>query len=358
MKIGILGLPSSGTSTMFSIVAGQEASVGTARPDKPRVATVKVPDERIDWLSAHYRPKKTTYTDVEFVDFAGVRTGATPGQAFSPAFLNVLRTMDGLLMTIRMFHDESVFHPEGSIDAARDVAMIDTEFMLADLQVAESRRDRLRKNVARGLKDDARELELLERVVAQLEDGNPLSSLSLGAEDEACLRGYSFLTLKPVVILLNVDENGFSRADELASNLASVARERSIVSLCASVEQEIAQLDPDDQLEFLQDVGLSEPARTRLIRVCFELLGLICFFTVGDDEVRGWTLRRGSTALKAAGRIHSDLERGFIRAEVFAYQDLRRLGDLPNVKKEGLWRLEGKEYVVRDGDVLCIRFNA
>lgn len=357
MKMGILGLPSSGKSTVFGILSGEDAAGAVTRPDKPRVAMVKVPDPRIDWLSALYKPKKTIYTDVEFVDFAAIRAGGSPGEAFPPAFLSILRTMDGLLMTVRLFEDENVFHPEGSLDAARDVALMDTEFILADLQVAESRLDRLTKNVARGLKDDAKEQALMERVKTHLENEAPLSTLELKPDELALLRNYSFLTLKPAVILLNLDDAGFRRAADEVAKLADVARGRPVLPLSAVMEEEISRLDPDDQKVFLEDLGLTEPARARLIRQCHDLLGLICFFTVGEDEVRAWTLRRGEPAVKAAGRIHSDLERGFIRAEIFGYEDLHRLGDVPTVKKEGLWRLEGKEYVVRDGDIVCIRHN-
>jgi len=355
--MGVIGLPSCGKSSVFGILSGETGAGALTSPDKPRVATVKVPDPRVDWLTDYYQPRKTVYTDVEFVDFAAIRSSKKPGETFSPQFLATLRTMDGLQLTTRAFEDEAVFHPEDTVDPARDVTIIDAEFILADLAVVESKADRLRKNVQRGLKDDAKELELLERIQAHLEAERPVRTFDLKADEEQILRGFAFLTAKPTVILLNLDEGQFAAAAEHVARLVEVAAGRPCLPLSARIEEEIAQLAPEDQQVFLADLGLDEPARARLIRQCFELLGLIGFFTVGEDEVRAWTLRSGQPAVKAAGRIHSDLEKGFIRAEVFAYEDLRRLGDVPTIKKEGLWRLEGKEYVVRDGDVLCIRHN-
>ena len=357
MKMGIIGLPSSGKSTIFGILSGEMGAGAVTSHDKPRISTVKVPDDRVDWLSAYYKPQKTTFSDVEFVDFAAIRSSKRPGETFSPQFLATLRTMEGILMTVRLFDDEAVYHPDGSIDALRDISFIDAEFLLADLAVIEAKVDRLAKNVKRGLKDDQKELELLERVKSHLEAEQPMRTFKMTEQEEAALRGYAFLSGKPTVILLNLDEEQFQKADEYAEKVKEIAANRPVLPLSAQIEEEIAQLDREDQLAFLSDLGQTEPARDRLIKQCFELLGLIVFFTVGEDEVRAWTLRNGLPAVKAAGCIHSDLEKGFIRAEVFAFEDLKRLKDVPTVKKEGLWRLEGKEYVVRDGDVICIRHN-
>ena len=316
VKMGIIGLPSSGKSTIFGILSGETGAGALTSPDKPRISTVKVPDDRVDWLSGYYKPAKTTYSDVEFVDFAAIRSSKRPGETFSPQFLATLRTMDGLLLTARVFEDESVYHADGSVDALRDISFIDAEFLLADLAVVEAKVDRLSKNVRRGLKDDQKELELLERVKAHLEAEKPMRIFEMTEQEASALRGYAFLSGKPTVILLNVDEDQFGNTQEHTAIVAEIAGKRPTLPLSAQIEEEIAQLDREDQLAFLSDLGLEAPARDRLIQQCFELLGLIVFFTVGEDEVRAWTLRNGLPAVKAAGCIHSDLEKGFIRAEV------------------------------------------
>jgi hypothetical protein len=359
MKMGIIGLPESGKSTVFGIVSGEIGAGAVVRPDKPRLATVKVPDKRVEWLTKHYNPKKTVLTDIELVDFAPIRLSAkSTGATFPPQFLATLRTMDGILVTLRQFEDDNIYHSEKTVDPVRDAEIIDMEFTLADLAVVETKVEKLTKNVARGMKEDAKELALLERVKAHLEDEKPLRSLELSEEELDDLRGFAFLSLKPVLLLLNLDEAQFSEVDKHVDALKEVANGRLVLPLCACIEEEISKLDAEDQAEFLKELKLSEPARDRLIRKCFELMGFIVFFTVGEDEVRAWTLREGQRAVKAAGRIHSDLERGFIRAEVFAYDDLKRLGDVSTVKSEGLWRLEGKEYIVLDGDIIAVRHNS
>jgi len=357
MRMGLVGLSGSGTSTVFSIVALNAGSSAPARPDKPRVACVKVPDPRVDWLAEYYKPEKTTYADVEFIDFAGIRTGVSGGQAFSSAFLGTLRTMDGLLLTLRDFEDPSVFHPLERIDPVADLSFIYSEFLLADLQLVEDKLSRLEKNVRRGMKQDQDELDLMASLKAHLESERPMREMELSEDTLARIKGFAFLTLKPMAVLLNLDEERFAKRDDVLARLQVVAKERPLLALSACIEEEIGQLDPVEQKEFLSDLGLTEPARSRLIKQCFDVQGYITFFTVGEDEVKAWTLRRGQTSVRAASRIHTDLERGYIRAEVFSYDDLRRLGNVPTVKKEGLWRLEGKEYVVCDGDILCIRAN-
>ncbi len=355
MKAGILGLQGSGKSTVFDILVGGS----DARPrdgGAMRQGVCVVPDERVDRLAAHYRPRKVTHARLELVDLGAVPASTRGGGvSFPPDFLAQVRTLDALLVVIRMFEDESVYHPLLDVDPARDYAIVRDELLLSDLQVVEKRIERLSRNVARGLKEEKAELELFERLKEALEQGRPLRELELEERELRALKGYAFLTLKPWLCILNMDEDAFRRRDEL---VGGVGAEVPVLPICAAIEREIAELDEDDAALFMEDLGLREKARDRIVRATYELLGLISFFTVGEDEVKAWTLRRGSTALAAAAAIHSDLARGFIRAEVFSYDDFVSSPDVQELRKRGLWRLEGKEYVVRDGDVVHVRFNA
>lgn len=356
MRIGILGLASCGKSTVFDILVGEGASTSTDSTGS-RLGSTKVPDRRIDELSARYKPKKTIYAQIDLVDFAAVRKGKRPGETFNAQFLGTLRTMDALLVVTRSFRDEEVYHPENRVDGAADAASILTEFVLADMAVAENRAEKLRKNVERGVKDDKPELDLLERLLVELGEGRCLRDVDVAPEEEEFMRGYAFLSRKPTLFVVNQDEEQFAVRDEAIAPVREAVAGCAVFPICAAIEKEIAALDPEDRDVFLSDLGLEEPARDRLIQACFRLQGLISFFTVGEDEVRAWTLREGKTAVDAAGRIHTDLARCFIRAEVFTYDDLIAAGSEAELKKLGQWRLEAKTYPVKDGDIVHIRAN-
>ncbi|MBI4867481.1 MAG: redox-regulated ATPase YchF [Candidatus Wallbacteria bacterium] len=360
MKIGIIGLPQSGKSTCFDLLQGPGASRAAEEPGKGRIGVIKVPDARIDRLSKLFNPKKTTFSDIEFVDFAAIQRAASGGSAFSSRMLSEIKTVDGLLQVVRCFADDNVYHVEESIDPTRDFKLLTGELHLADLIQVEQRLEKLGTSAAKGQKKDAREQALLEKIKAALDAEQPASSVELAPDDEPLMRSAAMLTAKPLVTVLNLDEGQLrDKADPMLSRFSSQLPDVPAIRLCARIESEIAALDTEEERQaFLEDLGMTEPARTRLIRTCYEMLQYISFFTVGEDEVRAWTIRKGMNAQRSAGKIHSDLEKGFIRAEVISYDDLSRLeGSYAAAKKEGVMRLEGKEYIVQDGDVLNIRFN-
>jgi hypothetical protein len=356
MRIGLFGFPSTGKSTLFRLLTG--AVPAHAGRGEAQIAVAKVPDPRLDRLSGMYRPKKTTPATVEYLDLPAMEKG----QAEKVLPLTELRTTDALAHVVRAFPDETLPHSEGPIDPARDVATMETEFLLADHTVAERRLERidaLSKKTARP--EDAHEADLFRRVVAALEREVPLRNAGFTPDEERVLRGYTFLSAKPLLVTVNAGE---AEAAKLglgpeAFGLAEVARHprTAVVALSARIEAELAELAPADAATFMADLGIEEPALARMIRASYRLLGVVSFFTVGEDECRAWTIRAGTHARSAAGTIHSDIERGFIRAEVVAYPDLIAAGSLAACRERGTLRLEGKEYVVQDGDVVHFRFN-
>lgn len=348
MKIGIVGFPRAGKTTVFNALTGLQAEVGGyGERGKPNLGTIKVPDERVDRLSEVFSPRKTTYAEVVFADFPGA--GERGGAVLEAATLAYMRDADALVQVVRGFADPAA---EVAADPARDLAAFAAELVLADLAVVEKRLERLRKE--RG-KDQ--EVELLARCAAALEAETPLRRLDLTAGDERALSGFGLVSRAPMLVLVNVDESAAAapldehvRARLAAEGVAGMA-------LCAQVEMEIAALDAADRGAFMADLGLAEAARDRFVQAAYALLDLIGFLTTGEDEVRAWPIRRGTTAVKAAGKVHSDIERGFIRAEVVAYDDFMRLGSEAKCREAGKLRLEGKDYVVRDGDIVHFRFN-
>ncbi|MEK6709782.1 MAG: DUF933 domain-containing protein [Nitrospinota bacterium] len=354
MKIGIIGLPASGKTTLFNALTGGAARTGAYGGGQLHVGVAQVADPRVDALSAIFKPKKTTYATVDFADVPGLGSeegeGAKRGaEAIPPA----LQGADALLLVVRAFGGPGVPHPKGSVDPARDLAGVRLDLILRDMAVVERRLERLARTVP--LKKDpaeAAELEVLKRVQAALDEGKTAASLGLPEEEMHRLRGFGFLSAKPLLVVVNAGEEDIAKP---AAGLG-VAEEGAIV-LCARLEEELAQLPGAERADFLAGYGLERPARDRVVQASFALLGLICFLTVGEDEVRSWPLRRGDTALRAAGAIHSDLERGFIRAEVIAYGDFMKAGSLAAGRERGTLRLEGRDYAVRDGDILNIRFN-
>ncbi len=345
MKIGLVGMPGCGKSTVFGALTGIAVETGyAAASGKANVGVVKVPDARVDALAALYSPKKTIYAETTFTDLAA--TGATKG--IDRATLNAMRDVDALCQVLRAFPNELGEAP----DPIAETLGLETETILADLEIVEQRVARLRKD-----RSDARELELQERIQTHLEGEQPVRSLELSDAEEKIISGYAFLTAKPLLLVLNVPEDAIG--DPAPPELEAAAAERGLglVVLSAPVEMDVAQMPPEDQREFLESLGLDEPASHRFIRSAYALLDLISMLTAGEDECRAWPVRRSLRAPQAAGKIHSDIERGFIRAEVIWWEDLVDLGSEAKCRDAGKLRVEGKEYVIQDGDVVNFRFN-
>lgn len=355
MNIGIIGLPSSGKTTVFNALTRGQAETGTyhAGTFSVNMGAVSVPDVRVDTLSAMYKPRKTIYAQVQFKDVAGIEGGSSKGSSLSGRLLNELSGNDALLHVVRAFTNLSVPHPNGSINPRRDYDALETELILSDMAVIEKRLERLRKERTRS--EQPLELPLMERLYAHLEDQKPLRSADLTNEEEKLLRSYSLLSLKPMVVVLNVNDD--ANASEAEQQLAEHLGKAILLQLRGKLEMELAQMEAADAAVFLEEFGLSEPGLERVIRASYDLLGVQSFFTVGEDEVRAWTVRRGAAAVEAAGVIHSDLAKGFIRAEVVSYQDLIATGSIPEARRVGKFRLEGRDYIVKDGDILHVRFN-
>jgi GTP-binding protein YchF len=358
LRAGLIGFPSSGKTALFQLLTSAREAPRPAGRQEANVGVSRVPDERLDRLTALFRPKKHVPATVEFADMGG----ATTGKAGAAALLDVaaFRNADALLHVVRLFRDPSVPHASGSIDAARDVRTMEDELILADLGVVERRLERLERDLKKGATPELKkEQEILQRCRALLEEGKPLRDLALPPEDARRLRGFQFLSGKPLLLVLNLDEADLPQADravELAGlqEFVKGANTRA-VPICAKIELEIAQLDPADAAAFLSDLGLKESGLDRVIRASYDLLGYISFFTVGEDENRAWSIPRGTNAQNAAGEIHTDIQRGFIRAEVVRYEHLLARGTLAACRDHGELRLEGKEYAVLDGDVINFR---
>ncbi len=360
MKISIVGLPQTGKTTLFNALTGSEVELGFSGVKKElNLAQARVQDERLDRLHEFFLPRRKVPTVVEYVDLPGLARGTARDQGFTPEFISSIKGTDAVLYIARDFENEEAPHPEGSVDPARDINIVLDEFLFSDLIVATGRIERLQKQIMK-VKDPAlqRELDLLERCRELLEEERPLSSLQVNYEEEKSLRSFAFLTRKPMLVVLNGGEEGLAdagrRLEEIAAGLPSHLQ---FAAVCGRLEAEIAQLAPEDAAAFMEDYGLTAAARDRVIQKSYELLGLISFFTIGDDECRAWTLKVGETAPKAAGTVHSDMERGFIRAEVVHWADFIEAGSMAEARKRGTLRLEGKEYVVQDGDIITIRFN-
>ena len=364
MDFGLIGLARAGKTTVFDALTGGHAPTGTYETGAPRVAVVKLPDPRLDQLVAQFKPKKTTHADVRYLDFPGAVFATGFGREGMPQEVETaLARSDALVHVVRGFQSEHVAHPEGTVDPDRDVATMDLELAFADLAFAQKRLERLHTAVrsARAGERGAgeREMALLERIKAGLEAETPLRSQTLSADEWRILHDYDFLTAKPMLILLNIDEDDVSRAGELEAELRErwAGPRRDVAALCAKIEMELGELSEEEAAEFRADMGAPEAARDLVIRRSFELLDLISFLTVNPEDGHAWVVPRGTTALAAAGKVHSDMERGFIRAEVVGWRELVDCGSLAEARKRGVLRLEGKQYEVQDGDVLHILFN-
>jgi len=362
MQLGIVGLPQSGKTTVFNALTGGAAPVaaGSGYGQETHVAVVKVPDARLDVLTGMFSPRKTTPAEVQYTDFPGAGFGSKDRS--EAAWVGQLRTVDALLQVVRAFADESVPH-EGPVDPLGDAAAVQLETVVSDLGIIERRLQRLEADLRRTRSGERAPLEaeqaLLLRFQAVLEAGTPLRDLELSEEEARSVRGYQFLSLKPLLIVLNLGEDQLAAAAELEAAVAGAAvhRKMAVASLSGKLEMELSQLEPDDAGVFMADMGVEELAAGRIIRESYDLTGLISFLTAGEDECRAWPILRGTRAPQAAGAIHTDLEKGFIRAEVVAYTDLVDCGGLAEARKRGLLRQEGRNYVVQDGDVMNILFS-
>ncbi len=364
MKLGIVGLPNVGKSTLFNAItnAGVPADNYAFCTIDPNVGVVSVPDERLNWLADVHKPKKFTPAVIEFVDIAGLVKGASKGEGLGNKFLSNIRTTDAIVHVVRCFEDSNVTHVEGSTDPLRDIDIINLELVMADIEMVERRIDKAQKAMKGGDKRFAREVSVFTELLAHLNEGRLARTFTDDAEDLALISTSDLLTLKKTIYVANLAENEINEPEEnkhfLAVKELAAAEGSQLIPICAKLEADIAELDdPDEKAMFMEELGVSESGLDRLIKSSYALLGLISFLTAGSDECRAWTIKRGTKAPQAAGKIHTDFERGFIRAEVIAFEDMKACGTMANAKAKGLVRSEGKEYVMKDGDIVNFLFN-
>ncbi|MCI8331418.1 MAG: redox-regulated ATPase YchF [Clostridiales bacterium] len=363
MKLGIVGLPNVGKSTLFNAItnAGAEMANYPFCTIEPNVGVVAVPDERLDKLADMYHPEKYTPATIEFVDIAGLVKGASKGEGLGNKFLSHIREVDAIIHVVRCFEDDDIIHVDGKIGPMRDLETINTELILSDIEMIDRRIDRIKKQM-KGDKTLAAELALNERILQALNDGISARALTYTDDERTLLADIALLSLKPVIYAANISEDEIS--SDLSKNESYISLQKyaqsegaGLLPICASIESEIAELPSEEKAEFLESLGIQESGLHKLIKESYSLLGLISYLTAGPKEVRAWTIQKGTKAPKAAGKIHTDFEKGFIRAEIVAFDDLIREGSLTAAKEKGLVRSEGKEYVIQDGDVVLFRFN-
>lgn len=358
MKVAIIGLSNSGKTTVFNALTGQnvETTVYPTTSGDPNLGVVKVPDPRLDKLSEIFKPKKTTYASIEYIDYIGLTKG---DMQQNRKVFDLIKDVDAIVHVVRVFENAAVVHPTGNIDPLRDIDTIELELIFGDLEFVEKRLERMEQGVKRGKKPDESERKLLVKCKDFLDREIALRDVKFSEEEQKAMRPLQFLSNKPEVVVLNVGEKDLNTDDikKLHSSIITRYPSLSVLTMCGRIEMEIAQLSPDDAKLFLDDLRIEEPASNKLIHMCYDILGLISFFTYLGDEVKSWTITKGTNAQKAAGKVHSDIERGFIRAEVISFEDFISAGNIHAARDKGLLRLEGKTYEVKDGDIINFRFN-